>query len=144
MVETEVFQHLHSLLHSTRVGSCAKSSESMVVGNTLEQYLRAINLESEVRSNLYCSNTEACGGAILLFAVGVENAYGCGIEVRSVAIPKLRVCNIDSLPFQLVGTHFAVERHVYGLVVNDVALWVFNNGLKLNVVLLSVVCHFHL
>ena len=144
MVEAEVAQHLYSLLHSPWISGCTECAKSMMVGNALEQYLLAVDLESEVGTNLDGPDAEACGCAVGLVAVVVENGDSGGIQMRCLAAPQFWLGDVYSLPFQLVGAHLAVEVHVGCLVVDDVSLLVGNGCAQLNLVAFGIVGNLYL
>ena len=50
MVHSERLHQFYTLLHSTRVGGCTKSTKAVVIGIALEKNLIAVELEAEVGS----------------------------------------------------------------------------------------------
>ena len=141
MVESEILEQRQSLLHSTRISSCTKSSERMVVSNTLQNNLLTIEFETEFRRILYCSDTKCVGRLIHNFAHFIEDFHLCGVEIRILTTPQLRIVYHERVKSNFVRTVLAVDASFFLTFVNHFAVLILHDSAHRNYAALRAIHH---
>ena len=144
MVVAKCLEQLDALLFSTRIDSCTKSAKRVMVGISLQQHLLAIELHTKSRRKLHSTNAECLRVGIHGIALLIENRHLCCIEIGMLAVPELRIGNVDGLELKLLGMSAAVALAVIVLLCHHLSLRVTNHRLHLHHILTCVTMHSHL
>ena len=139
MVETKRLQQLDALLDSTRVGSGAKGTKRMVVGNAFKQHLLTIEFEAELRTELYRAHAKSVGDAVENLAVVVRDRCHDSIKIRIVEVPKMGIGKRDIIKFILVAFLHTLILQVVVTVSNDMSLRIQDVNIHLARFVLAVV-----
>ena len=128
MIETILLEQLKAFLYSTRIGGCTEGAQSVMVGNTLEDDLLAIEFHSKLGRELDGADTEGVGHAIHHSTLGIKDSYRGSVEMGRLATPQTGILHYERVGLEFHGAPFAIDGHVLGACIYDCAIGIANNG----------------
>ena len=119
MVHAEFLHQFDTLFHGTGIGSSTERTKGVVVGITLEQHFLAVYEQALARNEINLAYTEALGHLVAHGSVFAQQSDCGGIEVGVVAVPKLRIGNVNSGQSKLLSELVVTDTFQLMLLVAD-------------------------